>query len=139
MPRVGLISSVRRALGRRGTRDGAHGPAPPLMAGPAPALAGFATDGSAVEVSPAEIADLDLLFLTSDCRECRDSWSSAAAGVVIVTPDPATDSPRAVARLAPAGATVVMSSQAWHAYGVTKSPWRVQVRAGQIVSAGPAA
>ena len=108
-----------------------------MVSGPAPALAGVRPDGSQVEVSPATLERLDLLFLTSDCRECRESWSSATGpDVVIVTPDPSTDSPRAVSRMAPPGSEVVMSSEAWHAYGVTRSPWKVEVRGGLISSAG---
>lgn len=137
MPRVGFISWIRGALGLR--RSGGGAPiASPLVSGPAPTLAGVRPDGSDVAVSPAAVGNLDLLFLTSDCRECRGSWSSARRpDVVIVTPDPSTDSPRAVDRVAPAGATVVMSSEAWHAYGVTRSPWKVEVRGGRISSAGP--
>ena len=97
----------------------------------------------AVDVSDGEVT---LLFLTSDCKECKGCWERAAdaaktgdrALTIIVTPDPATDSRRSVARLAPPGTTVVMSSPAWHSYGVTKAPWRVQVRAGAIASSGPA-
>lgn len=83
-------------------------------------------------------SDMDLVFLTSDCRECKQCWSDATAADVLVTPDPATDSRRTVARLAPDGATVVMSSPAWHAYGISKAPWRVRIRGGEILSSGPA-
>lgn len=109
----------------------------PLKSGPAPPLAGVTpgSDPVSLETSGAE---LDLLFLTSDCRECKQCWAQATSSEVIVTPDPATDSRRAVAKLAPVGVTVVMSSTAWHSYGVTKAPWRVRVREGEIVWSGPA-
>lgn len=128
-----------------------------MTSGPAPGVAGVTPGGDAIAVDLSN-GTVDLLFLTSDCKECKGCWERAArapgadrdadrgaggaagvaAVIVIVTPDPATDSRRSVARLAPAGATVVMSSPAWHAYGVTKAPWRVQIRGGSIVSSAPA-
>lgn len=117
----------------------------PLTSGPAPEVVGVTPGGApiAVDVSDDEVT---LLFLTSDCKECKRCWERAAGAAktgegaltIIITPDPATDSRRSVARQAPAGATVVMSSAAWHCYGVTKAPWRVQVRSGAIASSGPA-
>ena len=109
----------------------------PLTSGGAPAFEGVTPQGEAIEVDPSGL-DLDLLFLTSDCRECKQCWPHATGTDVIVTPDPATDSRRSVARLAPGGVTVVMSSPAWHSYGVSKAPWRVQVRGGEITSSRPA-
>jgi hypothetical protein len=43
-----------------------------------------------------------------------------------------------VAALAPAGADVLMSSEAWHACGVTAAPWYVVVAGGVVVAEGPA-
>lgn len=104
-----------------------------MTGGPAPALAGVTPDSGKIALETPG-SDLDLLFLTSDCRECKRCWAQAGPTDVIVTPDPATDSRRSVAKLAPVGVTVVMSSEAWHSYGVTKAPWRVRVRGGEIVS-----
>ena len=109
----------------------------PLTSGPAPRIEGV-TPGSERIALAFPDSDVDLLFLTSDCRECRECWGRLAGGNVVVTPDPATDSRRSVAKLAPAGITVVMSSNAWHAYGITKAPWLVEVRAGEIVGSRPA-
>jgi hypothetical protein len=33
---------------------------------------------------------------------------------------------------------VLMSSEAWHAYGVTAAPWYVVVAGGTVVAEGPA-
>jgi len=91
-----------------------------------------------------------VLFLTSSCYGCRVLWdgmarqspkTSPARGmppVVVVTPSPSTESARTVAGLAPEGLTVVMSSDAWHAYGVTRAPWCVVVAGGVVVADGPA-
>jgi hypothetical protein len=38
-----------------------------------------------------------------------------------------------VAELAPGGLDVVMSSEAWHAYGVTSAPWFVETAGGVVV------
>ena len=80
-----------------------------------------------------------LLFLTSTCTTCRPIWASskAAAGLVVVTPDPSTESLRALSRLTPAGVSVVMSSSAWFDYEVPGAPWLVSVEAGRIASDGP--
>jgi hypothetical protein len=69
------------------------------------------------------------------------SWSSAATGktpAILVTPSPSTESAKQVAALAPAGIEVLMSSEAWHAYGVTAAPWYVVVAGGVVVAEGPA-
>jgi hypothetical protein len=115
-----------------------------------------ATDlrGTTPAGSPLEIVIGDrrvvLLFLTSSCYGCQVIWASMAAraaarqrrdgddAVVLVTPDSSTESATAVARLAPEGTAVLMSSEAWHAYGVTAAPWCVVVAGGVIASAGTA-
>ena len=97
-------------------------------------------------------ASLDALtavvFLTSSCRPCQAYWKEAPAGaaggqaasIVYVTPDPSTESRRRVARLAAQAAPtpVIMSTEAWLAYGVTQAPWLVVVRDGQVMVDGPA-
>jgi hypothetical protein len=68
-------------------------------------------------------------------------WSHGATGevpVILVTPSPSTESARQVAALAPAGMEVLMSSEAWHAYGVTAAPWYVVVASGVVEAEGPA-
>jgi hypothetical protein len=115
-------------------------------------VSGVLPDGSSTEADTAN-GRVSLLFLTSECRECKAAWRRAlagSAGTVIVTPGPETESSRRVAKLSeglsggqrggptPEGAIrVVMSSSAWHAYGVTKAPWSVEIEAGTIVRTGP--
>jgi hypothetical protein len=43
-----------------------------------------------------------------------------------------------VAQLARPGQVVVMSSEAWHAYGVRRAPWLVIVEDGEVVVDAPA-
>ena len=151
-----LRSVVRHArpsqeAGRQG--EGAR----PLRPGsPAPAIEGVKIDGSPVDV-PVSDGRLVFLFLTSECRECEEAWRRALSGpvpsdrapsdpapsdrassVVVVTPGPETESARRVAQRAEGGlpeqrVRVVMSSGAWHAYGVTKAPWVVEIEAGAVV------
>ncbi len=58
--------------------------------------------------------------------------------LVIVTPSPSTESRRRVAGLAPPSVPVVMSSDAWHAYGVARAPWLTVLDGGVIAGEGPA-
>lgn len=81
-----------------------------------------------------------LYFLTSSCQPCRPVWAAVGDGAaVVVTPDPSTESRRKVAELAPDGVTVVMSSEAWFAYGAGPAPWKVTVSGGVVAWEGPAA
>ena len=109
----------------------------PLTRGRAPGISGSTPAGEPMDLELSG-TDADLLFITSDCRECRSRWARVRPGDVIVTPDPSTESARSVAKLAPPGATVIMSSQGWHDYGVTKAPWVVEVRDGVVLSSRPA-
>ena len=105
---------------------------------PAPALQGVdAVTGEPVAVDVTE-GRHTLLFLTSACRPCRDLWASAGADAVVITPSPTTESRRAVARLAGATTKVVMSSDVWTAYSVTKAPWRVALIDGVVKEDAPA-
>ena len=110
---------------------------PPLEDGEAPAIVGLTPAAEAVALQFAD-RDADLMFLTSDCKECRQCWDRVGEGQVVVTPDPSTESAASVARLAPPGVTVVMSSRGWHDYRVTKAPWSVEIRGGNVVSSRPA-
>ena len=104
-------------------------------------MTGTAPDGSAVEIAMAGHWAV-LLFLTTSCYDCRKWWEGMAghhsSAVVIVTPSPSTESARQVEALAPEGARVVMSSDAWHDYGVVGAPWCVVVAGGVVVAHGPA-
>jgi hypothetical protein len=97
-------------------------------------------DGSLVQVDISN-GRRELLFLTSSCQPCRGVWASlsAASPVVVVTPGPSTESRRAVARLAPEGLLVVMSSTVWFAFAPGPAPWRVKLVDGAVTQAGPAA
>ncbi len=129
-----------------------HVPAPPprspRLRAPAVDLAGVTPHGAPIEVTVSDTAAV-LLFLTSSCSGCRPLWEGLpslgapgqAVPVVVVTPSPTTEDARAVAALAdPARAevAVVMSSEGWHAYGVTSAPWCVVVVDGVLVHDAPA-
>lgn len=112
-------------------------------------MQGTAPDGAPVAAGLFGEWSGRLLFLTSSCIGCRAVWEALGAGedaarggsdapVVVITPSPSTESGRAVLALAPAGVRVVMSSEGWHAYGVTAAPWMVDVAGGVVVAEGPA-
>ena len=104
-------------------------------------MEGSAPDGTAVVAPVAGEWSGRLLFLTSSCVGCRPVWSGLGAersAVLVVTPSPSTESARLVAELAPAGVQVVMSSEGWHAYGVTLAPWAVEIAGGTVVAEGAA-
>jgi hypothetical protein len=79
------------------------------------------------------------VFLTSSCRSCQPLWTGTPPDrTVLVTPSPSTESRRRVSQLARSEPVVVMSSEAWHAYGVRRAPWLVTVEHGLIAVDGPA-
>src|SRR4051794_40856106 len=89
----------------------------------APDVSGTTPDGGAVLLNMGT-ADLTFLaFLSSGCSTCAGFWeglaSPAAFGLpagtrlVVVTQGPELELPAAVARLAPSGVDVVLSTQAW--------------------------
>ena len=143
MPGVRLPGRLRRPP-RRPSR-----PEPPVVGLAATDLRGTTPAGSPLEVVLGD-RRLVLLFLTSSCYGCQLIWAGFGArnaagqgrdggdAIVLVTPDSSTESAKAVARVAPEGMVVLMSSEAWHAYGVTAAPWCVVVAGGMIASAGPA-
>lgn len=111
-----------------------------LVGRPAPPFSGTAPDLTPASVDPGEGRTV-LLFLTSSCEPCRAVWTDLEGqprpGVVAVTPDAATEDRRAVAAVAGCS-TVVMSTDAWLAYGVSRAPWAIVVENGLVVSDGPA-
>lgn len=126
-----------RIIGRSRRHPPPPGPRP--VGASAPSIGGESLAGEPVEVAAGAGATI-LVFITSDCAECQGLWRGMSAvrhPVVLVTPDPSTQSRRALRSLAPAGCEVFMSSAAWHAYGVTGAPWCVVVEAGRIVASGP--
>jgi len=69
--------------------------------------------------------------------QCREGWHLDHEPVI--DPDPATEDRRRVAKLAARSPhPVVMSTQAWTAYGVTKAPWLVILDHGMVVIDQPA-
>ncbi len=98
---------------------------------------GSAPDGSPVRVDLSDGRRV-LYFMTSSCRPCLALWPHLAPGDLVVTPSPSTESRRKVASLAPAGVTVVMSSDAWFAFRPGPAPWRVVLVDGTPVESGPA-
>jgi hypothetical protein len=81
--------------------------------------------------------DTLLAFLSSGCLTCAGFWQALGrtdnlglptrTRVIAVTKSPGDESQAAVRDLAPAGRTVVMSTQAWQDYEVPGSPYFVHV------------
>ena len=118
---------------------------------PASDLAGVTPGDEAIVVGVVGTAHDTLIgFLSSGCLTCQTFWEAvgsdrplglpAGTRLVLVTKSPDEESVGAVARLAPAELPVVMSSQAWQAYGVPGSPYFVYVhgRSGRVVGEGAA-
>lgn len=103
---------------------------PTVIEGPAP-------DGSIVRIDLA-CGRRVVWFLTSSCKPCRAVWPVLIEGDVVVTPSPSTESRRKVAGLAPAGVSVVMSSEAWFAFRPGPAPWRMVVADGEVLESGSA-
>jgi hypothetical protein len=139
---AGLLRSHAAILRRLGPEAPGAAPAPPAPRGspagerPAPALSGVTPDGDAVALAfengsarPALLA-----FLTTGCATCAGFWTSLADArlsdrvqAVIVTHGSDRERPGQVAKLAPEGVPVVMSSAAWEQYGVPAAPYFVLV------------
>lgn len=128
----------------------AHLPGPRAQATPAVDLSGRTLQGDAV-VTPVATAGAPTLvaFLSSGCLTCRTFWDGLRAGahlpmpgdarVVVVTKDRDQESPSRLRDLAPSDVPVVMSSEAWGAYGVSLSPFFVMVGAdGEVRGEGAA-
>jgi hypothetical protein len=114
----------------------------------APRLAGVTPGGDPVRVETGPGTRVVVAFLTSTCTTCGTFWAALAADrggggaagspMVVVTPDPTTEDRRAVSRLAPASAPVVMSTDGWIDWGVSGSPFFVVVADGIVVAEGVA-
>ena len=90
-----------------------------------------------------------LAFLSSGCITCHHFWETFAqprpelpggARLVVVTMGTEAESAAAVAKLAPPGVTVVMSSEAWDEYDVPGSPYFAFVNGenGRVLGQGTA-
>lgn len=158
---VGLLRSHAEILAQlhaleEGTGAGEVRPAAVGAATPAPAKPAFDIMGTSLsdEVVKVGVAgarnDTLLAFLTSGCFTCIGFWDTfrgtrrlsvpGGARLVIVTKDPAEESPSRLAELAPKDHTVVMSSAAWAQYGVPVAPYFVYVdgSAGSVIAGGGA-
>jgi hypothetical protein len=126
--------------------------APPRAGAPqAHDLAGVTLRDEPVKIAVRSARTSTLVaFLTSGCATCRQFWDGlqplvrpaipGQARLVVVTKDPAFESPSKLRALAPPDVPVVMSSEAWDAYEVPGSPYFVYVdgRSGQIHGEGMA-
>lgn len=100
-------------------------------------LSGVTPEGDALAVSVTSGGATLLAFLSSGCATCAELWNAladpqahglgAAVRVVVVTKGPELEVPADVARKAPAGTLVVMSTAAWSDYEVPGSPFFVLV------------
>jgi hypothetical protein len=98
-------------------------------------LAGVGPHGEAQAVRVAGTRhDTILAFLSSGCTTCQAFWEDLreavpprGARLIIVTKGTEAESPVAIADVAPANVTVLMSSQAWDDYEVPGSPYVVHV------------
>lgn len=119
---------------------------------PAHDLVGQTPGGEAAAVAvPGAGHDTLLAFLSSGCLTCAGFWDALGANgelglpasmrVVAVTKGPDDESVSAVRASAPAGRTVVMSTQAWLDYEVPGSPYFVHVSGStdRVVGEGTAA
>ncbi len=148
---VGLLRShaeILRALHSLGIGEedlmGEVLPEDPVPAGrgtPAHDVVGTTPDGGAVKAAVVGTGRATLLaFLSSGCAGCERLWSQPSAAeldlpgdgsrVVVVTKGVDAESPAAVARLAPPGVQVVMSSEAFADYQVPATPYFVLVDGG---------
>lgn len=97
---------------------------------------GPAGEGVAVRVVGAPHNTL-IAFLSSSCLTCQRFWTALADSastplpadtrLVVVTKDPADETPSKIAELAPPGVPLAMSTRTWDDYGVPGSPYFVLV------------
>ena len=136
---------------RLGQPPSTSDPAQPAQS-PARDIVGVSPGGGPTKVSVTGSAGLTLLaFLSSGCRTCKSFTEESSAGsgfrlpgnsvrMVIVGQDPAHESESAFAALVPAGVKAVMSTDAWHHYGVPGAPYFALVDgpSGRLVGTGTA-
>lgn len=113
-------------------------------------IAGETPSGDAVAVGVVGSGTATLVaFLSSTCVTCRSFWEQfgtpsgrdlpGTGRVVVVTRSSDEESPAAIAKLAPRGVTVVLSSAAWDDYRVPASPYFVLVNGdGRVRGEGTA-
>jgi hypothetical protein len=112
-------------------------------------LVGQTPLGDAVKLSLTASAPRTLLaFLSSGCASCRPLWEGLREGaalapharILIVTHGPERESPGRLLELAPAGTEIVMSTEAYGAFGIAVTPFFVLVDgdAGRVLGRGSA-
>ena len=146
---VGLLRSHAEILRRLAAVEGGGRVAsePAATGEQATDISGETPWGDSVKLSLQTAAEPTLLaFLGSGCGACGALWDGLRAGppaggarVVVVTQGPDAESQPSVRDLAPDGADVVMSSQAWRDYGIPGSPHFVLVEGGHVAGQGAAA
>jgi hypothetical protein len=137
-PGATTVPGVKIGLARR------RPPRPILVGRTAEPIAGTDPDGRPARRDwPSARREL-IAFLTGGCTTCQTFWSGFAdprdgdLPAVVVTPDPATESRRAIASRVTGGLQVIMSTAAWMSYGVRGAPWFVVVDDGLVVAEGTA-
>jgi hypothetical protein len=132
------------------TADGVPRPRDDGPMGDAADLTGRLPQGGAAHVAVVGVDHPTLLaFLSTGCGTCGTFWEALgdeptrlladpSTRVVVITNGPDAESPAAVADLAPAGVTTVMSSEAWDDYRVPVSPYFILVDgpSGRVVGEG---
>lgn len=126
-------------------------PEPGRASTPAHDLSGVTPDDETVALGVVGAGHSTLVaFLSSGCLTCASFWRAfrdeaglglpAGARLVIATKGPEEESESEIAKLAPPGVDLVMSSAAWDDYAVPGSPYFVYVDgpSGRIVGEGAA-
>lgn len=145
--RSAAVASLRRRP-RSERRSTTPPPRPGLVGTTAPPITGQDTAGHPVGRGWDDPSRQIVAFLTGGCSSCQGLWAALADGlarretgglpVVVVTPSPGTESRRGVAARAAGGTAVIMSTEAWLAYGVRGAPWFVVVDSGRVRAEGHA-
>jgi hypothetical protein len=146
---VGLLRSHAEILRRlAAVEGGGRVSREAAAAGEAAAdISGETPAGDSVKISLQTTAEPTLLaFLSTGCGACGALWDGLRAGppvqgarIVVVTQGAEAESRPLVRDLAPEGAEVVMSTDAWRAYGIPGSPHFVLVEGGRVAGQGAAA
>lgn len=103
----------------------------------APDIVGQTVTGDSIHLGLSSGGPNTLLaFLSSGCLTCHTFWDAfdkgeeplpAEARLIIVTKDPAEESPSRLLELSPQGIPVIQSSAAWEAFEVPGAPFFVYV------------